>query len=111
MRYAHSAAGMVQYQDFAAMVDLTAAIVEELDEAKLAAFQRILLPFERFAFDAVSCVHHYGRIRDVLGKSGKTLGPLDLLIAAHALALGAKLVTHNTREFRRVPDLQIEDWA
>ena len=80
-------------------------------EAKLAAFQRILLPFERFAFDAVSCVHHYGRIRDVLGKSGKTIGPLDLLIAAHALALGAKLVTHNTREFRRVPDLQIEDWA
>jgi len=80
-------------------------------EAKLPAFQKALLPFERFAFDAVDCVHHYGRIRAALEKSGKTIGPLDLLIAAHALALDATLITHNTREFRRVPDLQFEDWA
>ena len=42
---------------------------------------------------------------------GKSIGPLDTLIATHALALGAVLVTHNTREFKRVPKLVIEDWA
>jgi tRNA(fMet)-specific endonuclease VapC len=70
-----------------------------------------LLPFERFAFDPVDCVHLYGRIRAALEQKGKTVGPLDLLIAAHALALDATLITHNTREFRRVADLEVEDWA
>jgi len=36
---------------------------------------------------------------------------LDTLIAAHAMALGAILVTHNTREFRRVDGLAVEDWS
>lgn len=78
---------------------------------KLPALQQVLLPFERFAFDPVDCVHHYGNIRAILEKSGKPIGPLDLLIAAHALALDATLITHNTREFRRVPNLSVEDWA
>lgn len=78
---------------------------------KIPALQQVLLPFERFAFDPVNCVHHYGRIRSALEKSGKLIGPLDLLIAAHALALEATLITHNTREFRRVPGLHVEDWA
>jgi len=73
--------------------------------------QQALLPFERFAFDPVDCVHHYGRIRAALEKDGKTIGSLDLLIAARALALDATLITHNTREFRRVADLELEDWA
>ncbi|HSP43642.1 MAG TPA: PIN domain-containing protein [Luteolibacter sp.] len=80
-------------------------------EEKRPALQRVLLPFEHFAFEPVDCVHHYGRIRAALEKSGKTIGPLDMLIAAHALALDATLITHNTREFRRVPDLGVEDWA
>lgn len=80
-------------------------------EQKRQALHQALLPFERFAFDPVDCVHHYGRIRAKLEKIGKVIGPLDLLIAAHALALNATLITHNTREFRRVPDLEIEDWA
>jgi tRNA(fMet)-specific endonuclease VapC len=80
-------------------------------EEKRPALQQVLLPFESFAFDPVDCVHHYGRIRATLESAGRTIGPLDLLIAAHALALGATLVTHNTREFRRVPDLEVEDWA
>jgi len=80
-------------------------------EQKQPAMRQALLPFEHFAFDPVYCVHHYGRIRATLEKSGKTIGPLDLLIAAHALALDATLITHNMREFRRVPDLKLEDWA
>ena len=47
---------------------------------------------------------------DWLHPCGTPIGPHDLLIAAHAKALGAILVTHNTREFERVNGLQIADW-
>jgi tRNA(fMet)-specific endonuclease VapC len=54
---------------------------------------------------------HYGRIRTELEKKGSPIGAYDLLIAAHALGLGLALVTNNAREFRRVPDLTVENWA
>jgi len=50
------------------------------------------------------------RIRAQLEQAGMSIGPLDNLIAGTALHHGATLVTHNTDEFTRVPDLQIEDW-
>ena len=53
---------------------------------------------------------HYGMIRSELERIGRPIGHNDLLIAAHARALGATLVTNNTREFGRVADLDIEDW-
>ena len=49
-------------------------------------------------------------VRATLERKGKPIGPLDTLIAAHALALGATLVTNNLREFRRVPNLPVESW-
>ena len=49
-------------------------------------------------------------MRAALARSGKPIGPLDTLIAGHALALDAILVTHNTREFDRVEGLRVEDW-
>ena len=52
----------------------------------------------------------YGDVRASLEQKGRPIGPLDTLIAAHALALDAILVTHNTREFGRVKGLRIEDW-
>ena len=52
----------------------------------------------------------YGRQRAQLEASGQPIGGNDLLIAAHALALGLTLVTHNTREFSRIVGLQVEDW-
>ena len=52
----------------------------------------------------------YGEIRRRLQKQGTPIGAMDLLIAAHALLLDAVLVTNNTREFKRVPDLKIENW-
>ncbi len=53
---------------------------------------------------------HYGLIRAELERVGRPIGRNDLLIAAHARALSATLVTRNVREFSRVPDLVIEDW-
>jgi tRNA(fMet)-specific endonuclease VapC len=52
-----------------------------------------------------------GEIRGYLKKAGTPIGPYDLLIAAQARRRGALLVTGNTREFSRVPGLQIEDWT
>ena len=54
---------------------------------------------------------HYGRIRAALKECGKMIGANDLLIAAHARCLGLVLVTNNTREFKRVPELKIENWC
>lgn len=53
----------------------------------------------------------YGRIRADLQSHGALIGPNDTLIAAHALFLGLTLVTNNTREFARVPELKFENWA
>ena len=52
----------------------------------------------------------YGRIRSRLRKKGTPIGAMDLLIAAHALTLGAILVTDDVTEFRRVPGLKVENW-
>jgi len=53
---------------------------------------------------------HYGLVRAALKRAGTPIGPNDIWIAAHALALGATLVTDNEREFSRVPGLKIENW-
>ncbi|MBI1815468.1 MAG: type II toxin-antitoxin system VapC family toxin [Deltaproteobacteria bacterium] len=60
-------------------------------------------------FDTAAA-RHYGEIRAHLEKKGSTIGPLDLLIAAHARSRGASLVTANVREFRRVPGLKCIGW-
>ncbi len=52
----------------------------------------------------------YGALPRHLQRKGLPLGPMDMLIAAHALSLGATLVTGNEREFRRVPGLVVENW-
>lgn len=60
--------------------------------------------FDRQATEA------YGRIRATLEKKGRPIGAMDLLIAAHALSLGVRLVTNNEREFKQVPGLRVENW-
>jgi tRNA(fMet)-specific endonuclease VapC len=52
----------------------------------------------------------YAAVRSALEKKQQGIGPMDTLIAAQALRLGATVVTHNVREFRRVPRLKVEDW-
>ncbi len=65
------------------------------------------LPIEPFTqSDSVT----YGRLRALLQRRGEMIGALDALIAAQALRLGATVVTHNVREFSRIPGLKIENW-
>ena len=52
----------------------------------------------------------YGTIRSRLEKQGKPIGPLDCLIAAHALSRGLILITNNEKEFARIQNLRIENW-
>ncbi len=58
----------------------------------------------------VAAARAFGEIRARLERAGRRIGPYDLLIAAHALHLGATLVTNNEREFRRVPGLAVQNW-
>lgn len=55
-------------------------------------------------------VQHYAEIRLDLKKRGAQLGAADLMIAAHARAIGATVVTNNTKDFGRVKGLQVENW-
>ncbi len=75
---------------------------EQLDDFT----QRILIdPWDEEA------ARHYGAIRALLKREGNTIGNNDLLIAAHSRSIESVLVTNNTKEFSRVPDLTLEDWT
>ena len=63
-----------------------------------------ILPFDSKAAEG------YGLLRRYFERRGQSIGQFDLLIAAHAVAQNATLVTNNTREFSRVPTLALEDW-
>jgi tRNA(fMet)-specific endonuclease VapC len=54
--------------------------------------------------------HTYGKIRASLERAGTPIGGNDLLIAAHAVALGDTIVTDNEREFARIEGLRVENW-
>jgi tRNA(fMet)-specific endonuclease VapC len=54
--------------------------------------------------------YHFGQIRAELYRAGMPIGPYDMMIAGHARATGLILVTNNTKEFKRVPGLMIENW-
>lgn len=58
-----------------------------------------------------SLVNNYASTRIILEKAGKPLDQLDLLIGAHALTLGATLVTNNMKHFERITGLSVENWA
>ena len=74
------------------------------------ALDQFITPLEVVPFDDAAALA-YGAIRAVLEKAGTPIGAMDLLIAAHACALGVPLVTNNIRELRRVPGLDVVDWT
>ena len=86
--------------------------------------QRLLNPDDRrhAAIDALlqempalmwtpDAADRYGDLAATLRRKGQPIGTMDTMIAAHALAEGLILVTHNTKDFKRVPGLVIEDWT
>ena len=100
-------------------IGLSAVTVSELEfgarlsdryDEEMAAVRQVLTPFRLFDYDAVQCPPHYGRVRRELESSGQTIGSEDLLIAAHAMALKAVLVTNNNAHFRRVSRLEVVNW-
>ena len=79
-----------------------AEIIEELEQF------RELVPVVPLPIDAAQ---FYGAIRADFARRGESIGNNDLWIAAHAMAAGLTLVTNNAREFQRIGDLRIQNWA
>ena len=71
---------------------------------------QFLLPLQILPFDSLAAFH-YGIVRAELELQGAGIGPIDTLLAAHALSVRAVMVTGNVREFRRVAELEVEDWG
>jgi tRNA(fMet)-specific endonuclease VapC len=71
--------------------------------------EEFLRRIEVLAWDS-EAARHYARLRAVLEENGEPMGNLDLMIAAHSLAVGTTLVS-NDRVFRRVRGLKVEDWS
>ncbi|MEQ1829914.1 MAG: PIN domain-containing protein, partial [Pirellula sp.] len=108
-----------RHQASGGSVGLSAVTLSELESGahnrerytdEIAAVRKVLTPFEIYDYDGVQCPLHYGRIRYELAAKGVMIGAMDLLIAAHALALDATLVSNNMSHFGRVTGLKVVNW-
>lgn len=76
----------------------------------LLALEKFLAPLTVLDY-TLAAAQAYGVLRAALERKGTPIGPLDMQIAAHALALDMTLVSNNLREFKRVRGLKLENWA
>lgn len=90
--------------------ELAFGVAKSQSERNHRALQMFMAPLEILPFDE-RVVWKYVEIRLDLERKGQSIGSLDMMIAAHALALGATLVTNNIKEFSRVAHLKIENWV
>ena len=74
------------------------------------ALSMLLANIEILDFD-VKAADCYGKIRADLEKKGMPIGPLDMMIAGHAQSCGCIVVTNNVKEFSRIENLRIDNWA
>ena len=95
----------VTYAELVHGVEKSAAV----DKNRLA-LSILLANIEILDFD-VNAAEGYGKIRADLEKNGTPIGPLDMMIAGHAMSLDYTVVTNNVKEFKRVSGLKIENWA
>jgi tRNA(fMet)-specific endonuclease VapC len=72
--------------------------------------EEFIAPLEILTYDEMAA-RAYRDIRFELEKSGQPMGPLDLLIAAHALSKDLVLITNNDKEFKRIKKLRVENWT
>ena len=79
-------------------------------EKNRSALMQFLIALEIVEFDQAAATL-YGSIRSDLESRGLVIGAMDMLIAAHALSLGVTLVSNNVREFSRIANLSLENWA
>lgn len=70
----------------------------------------LLANIEIMNFDSLAA-ESYGKVRADLERKGTPIGPLDMMIAGHAKALGYAIVTNNTKEFERVEGVIVENWT
>jgi tRNA(fMet)-specific endonuclease VapC len=93
------------------LAELFYGVEESSNPARnLSALHKFLIPLVVLPYDEGAAAT-YGKVRRVLEKAGTPIGPMDLMIAAHALAARLTVVTNNVREFRRVSGLLVEDWS
>ena len=59
----------------------------------------------------IAAADHYGQLMAELKRRGTPIGHMDTMIAAHALATGLTVITHNLEDFKRVSNLKLEDWT
>ena len=88
---------------------LSGTLKSENPNTQLARLQAVQKRFTVLPFDLPSA-NAAAKIRATLELGGNTIGPIDTLIAGIAVANNLTLVTRNTREFSRVPDLKVENW-
>lgn len=89
--------------------ELRFGVLRNLSEDLRVAVEEFLIRVEILPWDS-HAAQHYAALRNMMEESGTPMGNLDMMIAAHAMAVGATLVTHD-RVFQRVKRLEIEDWT
>ena len=79
-------------------------------DKNLEAVEEFVSHLEVLPYDAKAS-QHYGQIKAAFEKKGQIIGENDIHIAAHAIGHGLILVSNNVREFKRVPNLALENWV
>jgi tRNA(fMet)-specific endonuclease VapC len=79
-------------------------------DKNLEAIEEFISHLDALPYDAKAS-QHYGQIKAALEKKGEIIGENDIHITAHAISQGLILVSNNLKEFRRVPNLALENWV
>lgn len=91
-----------------------AELMHGAEKSKKPDENKVLIALALSSFNIVdfnsNAAKEYGVIRSDLEKNGNLIGTMDMLIAGHARSLDVTLITHNTKDFCRVKNLEIEDW-
>jgi tRNA(fMet)-specific endonuclease VapC len=107
-RFRKYKAGEVGISSIAAS-ELTYGVAKSGSAKNRKALDMFLAPMQILPFDS-QCLWFYADLRASLEKQGLSIGPMDSLIAAHALSIDGTLVTNNIKEFMRVPKLKLDNW-